>query len=446
MKLSLPSFIKSVVLGLAVAGAAQAAPFTPGNFVVAVVGDGTGSLSSVATQVSLLEYTPAGVLVQTVVLPTTASGANHVLTVSGSATSELNLTRSGDGRYLVLTGYDAAVGTSGVASTAVATVNRVVGRIAADGTVNTATLVNDSFDGNNIRAAYSANGSTFYVVGGIGGVRYLPLGNAGATTSLAAAPANIRYVVAFGGNLYVSSGSNATLGVSQIGTDLPTATGQTNTVLAGLATASSSSPYAFYFADLSPAVAGVDVAYVTDDRTATGGGIQKYSLVAGTWTLNGTIASAASTVPALRGLAGSVSNGTVTLAATAPTGLYLVSDAAGYNAPPTTSTLPATAVVSAATNTAFRGVALAPLATALATRVEASATQLTFYPNPAQDMLTVRLAGVAPLNATAELLDLTGRVVRAVSLPASGEFPVRDLPTGVYVLRVAGLTRRVVVQ
>ncbi|MGI4865090.1 MAG: T9SS type A sorting domain-containing protein [Janthinobacterium lividum] len=445
MKLSLPAFIKSALLGLAVAGAAQAAPFTPGNFVVAVVGDGTGSLSSVATQVSLLEYTPTGVLVQTVVLPTTASGSNHILTVSGSATSELNLTSSGDGRYLVLTGYDAAVGTTGVASTAVATVNRVVGRVAADGTVNTTSLINDSFDGNNIRAAYSANGSTFYAVGGVGGVRYLPLGNAGATTSLAVAPANIRAIGAFGGNLYVSSGSSATLGVSQIGTGLPTAAGQTNTALPSLATASNSSPYAFYFADLNPAVAGVDVAYVTDDRTATGGGIQKYSLVSGTWTLNGTIANTATTIPALRGLTGTVSNGTVTLAATAPTGLYLVSDAAGYNAAPTTTTLPA-AVATAATNTAFRGVAPTPLATALATRAEASAAQLTLYPNPAQDIVTIRLAGVTPLNETAELLDLTGRVVRAMPLSASGELPVHDLPTGVYVLRVAGLTRRVVVQ
>lgn len=445
MKTTLPAFFKSLFLGLAITGTAQAAPFAPGNFVVVVVGDGTASLGSTATAVLLKEYTPAGVLVQTVAMPTALSGTNHILTASGSATSELNLTRSGDGRYLVLTGYDAAVGITGVASSAVANTSRVVGRVAADGTVNTSSLVTDAFDANNIRAAYSADGSSFYAVGGNGGVRYLPLGGSGATTSIAAAPANNRFIGAFGGNLYVSSGSAATLGVSQVGSSLPTAAGQTSAVLTGLASATGNSPYAFYFADLSPAVAGVDVAYVTDDRTATGGGIQKYSLVGGTWTLNGYIAGTGTTPPALRGLAGSVSAGTVTLAATAATGLYVVSDAAGYNAAPTTTALP-TAVASAATNTAFRGVALAPAATATATHAEATAAQLALYPNPAQDVLTVRLAGKSSLNETAQLLDLAGRVVRTATLSASGELTVGDLPAGVYVLRVAGFSRRVVVQ
>jgi len=68
------------------------------------------------------------------------------------------------------------------------------------------------------------------------------------------------------------------------------------------------------------------------------------------------------------------------------------------------------------------------------------------YPNPAQDMLTVKHSSVTLLGEMAELLDLTGRVVRTEQLPASGELSIRGLPTGLYVLRVAGPNRRVAVQ
>lgn len=546
----------AIAAGLAgaTAGAGLAAPFTPGNLVVARVGDGSAALSSAATAIFLLEYTPAGTLVQTIAVPTAASGSNYALTASGSATSELNITRSADGQYLTITGYDAAPGTAGVAGSAATTVSRVIGRVAANGTVDTSTRINDAFDANNIRSAFTADGANFYAVGANNGVRYLPLGNPGPTVALAAAPANIRYVNSFGGNLYVASGSGATLGISQIGTGLPTATGQSNTVLADLATATGSSPYAFYFADLSTAVAGVDVAYVADDRTATGGGIQKYSLVGGTWTLNGTIAGGTTPATVLRGLAGSVAGNTVTLAASAVGGLYVLSDATGYNVAPT-APLPATPQVASVTNTVFRGVAFAPVAPATLTAtpagpltfstpantasasqavsvggsnltaaltVTASAgyqvatatagpysvsvslapaggtvaaspvyvrlasaptagtingtltiaspgatsqtlvlngtvsigtatraaadMQLALYPNPAHDVLTMRHATEALAGKPAELLDLTGRVVRTTLLPATSELSVHGLPPGIYVLRVAGLSQRVAVQ
>src|SRR5688572_4352462 len=94
-----------------------AASFTPGNLVVYRVGDGSAALSSAATVVFLDEYTPAGVLVQSIAVPTTTSGANRRLTASGSSTTEGLLTRSTDGQFILLTGYDAAVGTAAVAGT-----------------------------------------------------------------------------------------------------------------------------------------------------------------------------------------------------------------------------------------------------------------------------------------------------------------------------------------
>src|SRR5262245_10500634 len=90
---------------------AVAAPFTPGNLVVVRVGDGTGTLGTAAAPTFLLECTTTGTLVQTIPLPTAVSGSNHILTNAGNATSEGFLTLSSNGRYLLLGGYDAAVGT-----------------------------------------------------------------------------------------------------------------------------------------------------------------------------------------------------------------------------------------------------------------------------------------------------------------------------------------------
>src|SRR5205085_8054048 len=102
------SFISSAVI---------AAPFTAGNIVIYRVGDGGATLGSTGTAVFLDEYTPAGVLVQSVAMPT--AGSSGRLVASGTATTEGFLTRSEDGRYLVVPGYDAALGATVTTSTTV---------------------------------------------------------------------------------------------------------------------------------------------------------------------------------------------------------------------------------------------------------------------------------------------------------------------------------------
>ncbi|GAB3869370.1 hypothetical protein GCM10028824_16220 [Hymenobacter segetis] len=333
----------------------QAAPFTPGNLVVVRVGDGTAGLTSAATVVVLLEYTPAGGLVQSISLPTTVLGTNRILTVAGSSTTDAGLTRSADGAYLVITGYDAAPGVAAVSGTAPATTNRIVGRVAADGSVDTSTRLTDATG--NLRAGTTANGTSFYTAGSSGGVRYVPFGNNGTSTVISSTPSNLRYVNTFGGNLYVSSASSPFIGVSQVGSGLPTTSGQTTVLLPGFPANSAVSPLAFYFADLNPSVPGVDVVYVADDgNTSAGGGIQKFSLVGSTWTYNGTITGG--TGLSIRGLDGQVSAaGVVTLVASG-SGLFFLNDNSGYNAAPSTATLPA-AIATAGTNYSFRGVAFA---------------------------------------------------------------------------------------
>src|SRR5262245_8201285 len=85
-----------------------AGAFSPGNLVIYRVGTGTGSLLNTGNPVFVDEYSPAGTLVQSIALPTTTVGSNRRLISSGTASSEGMLTRSADGRYLVLAGYDAA--------------------------------------------------------------------------------------------------------------------------------------------------------------------------------------------------------------------------------------------------------------------------------------------------------------------------------------------------
>src|SRR5207253_2226167 len=116
-----------------------AAPFTPGNIVLYRVGDGAAALGSGGTAVFLDEYTPAGVFVQSVPMPTT--GASGRLVASGTATTEGFLTRSEDGRYLVVPGYDAALAATVTSSN---TVPRVIGRVDGNGVLDASTSYIDT--------------------------------------------------------------------------------------------------------------------------------------------------------------------------------------------------------------------------------------------------------------------------------------------------------------
>jgi hypothetical protein len=319
------------------------AAFTPGNLVIYRVGDGSAALTSAATAVFLDEYAANGTLVQSVAMPTADSDSNQTLTAAGNSTTEGMITRSTDGSFIIATGYDAPVGTTGVNSTASATYPRVIGRIAADGTIDTTTTTT-AFSGTSIRGAASDNGSRFWATGGNTGTVYQSLGASGASTTVSTTVTNQRSVGIFNGQLYASNASSSNTRVTAVGTGLPT-TATTAAQLAGLPTSGNANQ--FFFADLDGS-AGVDTVYVAFDA----GTIQKYSLVSGTWTANGTIAAAA-----VRGLTGSVSGSTVTLYATAPTNFWTVTDASGYNA---TVTATVTSLKTPSANTEFRGIAFAP--------------------------------------------------------------------------------------
>jgi hypothetical protein len=105
------------------------AAFTAGNVVIYRVGDGAGPLVNTGSAVFLDEYTPNGTLVQSVAMPTTASGNQKQLISGGTASAEGLMTRSADGNYLVMMGYARNLGGTGsLAATSPVDVPRVVGR------------------------------------------------------------------------------------------------------------------------------------------------------------------------------------------------------------------------------------------------------------------------------------------------------------------------------
>jgi len=284
-------------------------------------------------------------------------------------------------------GYNVAVGTAGVASSNTK-VNSLLG---TSGTVVTRTLFPTNgttsvpyspFSGNNYRSSIATSGSTFYGVGtstgtpNTGGAWYF---NGTAFTQVSSTatgqPTNLRNVEIYNNQLYASSGASTGYGIWAIGSGLPTASGQTSTLLFNSTITGTGSPYGFTMFSTGGQGAGVlDLAYIADDRTTAGGGLQKWTLSGTTWsnswslfvsgtpTGSNTLQSGTATnFAGLRGLAGtydSVLGATLYATTTETTNNRLISILDTGTATPSTYTT----LQSAGSNFVFRGVDLSPVA------------------------------------------------------------------------------------
>ena len=372
--------LASIATVVAPAAPAHAAPFSGGSLVVERVGDGTAALSSAAAQISVLEVTKLGSLTQTIILP---SGTSDPQTDSGSATSDGYLNTYGG--FVSVPGYNNAAGTAGVASSNTK-VNSLLG---TSGTVVTRTLFPTNgtasapyspFSGNNYRSSIATSGSTFYGVGtssgspNTGGAWYF---NGSAFTQVSSTatgqPTNLRVVDIFNNQLYATSAASTGYGIWAIGSGLPTASGQTSTLLFNSTITGTGSPYGFTMFSTGSQGAGVlDLAYIADDRTTAGGGLQKWTLSGTTWSNSWSLfvsASGTSTLQSgtgvgfagLRGLAGtydSVLGATLYATTTETTNNRLISILDTGTATPSTYTT----LQSAGPNFVFRGVDLSPVA------------------------------------------------------------------------------------
>ena len=356
----------AVASAIAISGSAMAGIFGSGNVVVERVGNGTTTLSSAATAVSVIEMNTAGVTQQQLDLAT--SGSTQV-TDSGSATSNgyLNMYNG----LLAVSGYNAASGTASVAGS-----NTKVGTvIGSDGNVSTATRTlfptsgTMPFTGNNFRSMIATGANTFYASGtgsgtpSTGGIWYANNGSFTQISSTATGqPTNMRNVEIYGGNLYTSSAASTGNGVWQIGTGLATTAGQTNTLL--INAGAGASTYGFVLFDTNSDGTN-DLAYLADDRTTAGGGLQKWVLTGGTWTnswsvlvnVSGATSTTAGTgFAGIRGLTGTwdALNGAQLFATTTETSNNRVIAFSDTGSTPTSFTN----LASAGTNYAFRGVDL----------------------------------------------------------------------------------------
>lgn len=334
-----------LALLLTVGAGALRAQFTNGNVVVLQVGDGSAALNSAATPVFLKEYTPAGVAGITVAIPTTGAAR---LAISGSSTSDGQMTLSADGRFISIAGYDAATGTTSVTNTTSATVNRVINIVDATAVVSRAASTATQYSANNFRSAVRGANADYWGAGATSGTFYF------GTTSTAgpvqnSTVVNSRVINIFNNNLYLSTSSTALPSIPGIwafsGTPVSTTV---PTLLIG--TGTGSSPYAF-----SINAAG-NVAYIADDRTTSG--IQKWTFNGTTWSLAYTFSAGTGT--GARGVAVNYSGtNPIIYATTTDNRLVSFTDAGAASA--------ATVLATAPTNTAFRGVTFAPVAPSVPT-------------------------------------------------------------------------------
>jgi MYXO-CTERM domain-containing protein len=377
--------LASIAAVVAPATPAHAAGFSAGSLVVERIGTGTAALSSAATQISILEVTTAGSLTQTIILP---SGTSDPQTDSGSATSDGYLNTYGG--FVSVPGYNAALGTASVASLN-AKVNSLLdstGSVAMrtlfpvggpSGTTPGTPAGVSPFSGNNYRSSIATSGSTFYGVGtasgtpNTGGVWYFD-GSAFTQVSSTAATVsvtNLRTVEIYNNQLYFASSSGTFLGVSSLGTGLPTSGPELPTLQ--INAGAGASTYGFVMFSTGSQGAGVlDLAYLADDRTGAGGGIQKYSYNGTAWSNSWSLlvgASGTSTLQSgtgvgfagIRGLAGtydSILGATLYATTTESNNNRLISIFdTGTTTPSTYTTLQ-----SSGSNFAFRGVDFSPVA------------------------------------------------------------------------------------
>jgi hypothetical protein len=341
------------------------------------------------------------------VLPQSGGAGQNPISGEYGSSSEGILQQSGDGHSLTIAGYDVNAATfnaapasykggtkacigqgqcSPLAQTPSAAVQRVVALVNADGGVDTSTTLGTSaFNENNPRSVVTANGSSFYVSGQGGsknmgdatqGVFYVARGSS--TPTAIDNAYDTRVVSLYDNTLYVSADSTEGKGVHE---NISSYGGQPSSaasaaVLSGLQSKFTvTSPSQLNTLDaavlpgskiyLSPEqyfFASPNVLYVADsgnpkgdNNSASGGpqglsdgGLQKWTLSNGKWTLDYTVSAGLGLVPdttscganatdcgstGLIGLTGKVVDGTVELFATNstlgdvdPTGLYGVTD------------------------------------------------------------------------------------------------------------------------
>jgi hypothetical protein len=324
------------------AGNPSASPFAAGNLAVLRVGDGTESLGSSGNSVFVDQFTTNGTLAGSIAIPDNATNA---LVVSGSASSEGALTRSADGRLLVIGGYNIALTnaaqlSSSLANASAASVPRALGVLDASGSFAIVGVTTNQYSGNNMRSGATDGRGNYWGAGATSGTFYF---GCGPTNTIQNTVANSIVIQNLGGNLYFST-QKTTPGIWKI-SGTPTVPAAASVLLNAGSKASS---YGFALN------AGDTTAYLADDSLKGGGGIQRWDFNGGAWTI--TYAFISLTNVGARGVAVDFSGAHpviyATTAESSANRLVAIID--------TGAASPANTLATAGVNQIFRGVAFTP--------------------------------------------------------------------------------------
>jgi len=364
-------FLLPILALMATLSAAQAQYFTQGNLAVVQMGTATQAAATTGEPVSIVQFTTAGVPVGTpLTLPSTGASA---FILDNSATEGF-MTLSGNGKYLVLGGYNTNIQTSSLTGFTSTNVFRAVATI--DGYGNFALPITNShiYSTYNIRGAVSDGLGNFWVSGSGGTGASIANGEIGIiyvggssletnVTVTETGTGNERCLNIYNNDLYLSTGSGSGLfgrGIYLVSNSvtggIPTNTGSTANNTNIMQTGSTSGPY-----DFAINAAGT-IAYVAEDNL---GGIIKFTstgLPGALWVSNYTISALTPGAPAADTNAEAV---TADFTQNPPVIYATTGEGAGDrliqivdNGPASTATLLATAPA----GTIYRGVRFVPAA------------------------------------------------------------------------------------
>ena len=197
---------------------------------------------STGSAIVLEEYLPSASSASSpnfsVNLPNTAAPGSTGIVAGGTTSSNGAISRSENGRYILVPGWSTNSTISSAAIGVANTANLIcaVRPVNGTGTIGTGiTGTSNWFTGaNDYRGATSDDGTNYWVTGNSLGVRYTNNGTtlvtlpSGTTSSYTSS----RTVNIFNGNLYYSTGSGSpSVGIYQIGSGKPTTASQTATML-----------------------------------------------------------------------------------------------------------------------------------------------------------------------------------------------------------------------
>jgi hypothetical protein len=277
------NFLNSVTSSVAALSIANSLHFYSSNLAVLRVGDGAQSLTANGNSMFLDQFAANGSYVSTLKIPDT--GTNATITMGptvvpvGATTSVTGsgMSRSLDGRQLVIAAYNTAVGFgSPLNNSPSTTVPRAVGWINSLGQYTLALSSTDlTFTSTFFRSAVSDGTNNFWGAARTPSTYYFGFdGPAGPIQSVFP---NMRSMAQFNGNIYCASAVGGNNGILKLD-GLPLTSGTANpTVLFAGSTSTSDM-------DVSP---DGYLIYVADSRNAPSGGIQRWQFDtnSSTWSL-----------------------------------------------------------------------------------------------------------------------------------------------------------------